>query len=79
MELPVICQKSPYAVEVEAGKNYWWCTCGLSKNQPFCDSSHKGSGFKSHMFTATKTETVYLCGCKHTSNKPFCDGTHSSV
>jgi CDGSH-type Zn-finger protein len=79
MELPHICQKSPMPVEVEAGKKYWWCSCGLSKNQPHCDGSHKGTGLKSCMFEATETKTVYLCGCKHTKNPPFCDGTHSSL
>ncbi|MGD9871157.1 MAG: CDGSH iron-sulfur domain-containing protein [Thauera sp.] len=76
---PHIAQKAPYAVEVEAGKKYFWCACGHSKNQPFCDGSHKGTGFAPTAFTAEKTDTVYLCGCKHTANAPYCDGTHTKL
>lgn len=74
-----IAQKSPYAVELEAGKKYFWCACGLSKNQPFCDGSHKGSGITPTAFTADKTGTAFLCGCKHTANAPYCDGTHKAL
>eukprot|EP00049_Salpingoeca_infusionum_P007407 m.120278 g.120278 ORF g.120278 m.120278 type:complete len:138 (+) comp13685_c0_seq1:2113-2526(+) len=63
-------------VDLEEGKTYYWCTCGKSKNQPFCDGSHKGTGFKPKAFTAEKTETRGLCMCKATKNAPFCDGTH---
>jgi len=75
----VIPQKQPYAVDVDAGKTYYWCQCGRSKNQPFCDGSHKGTRFEPLALTAEKTETVYLCGCKHTGNKPFCDGSHKKL
>ena len=74
-----IAQKAPYPVEVEAGETYYWCACGHSKNQPFCDGSHQGTGFEPVAFTAEKSEIAYLCGCKRTANKPFCDGTHSSL
>lgn len=74
-----IAQKTPYAVEVEAGETYYWCACGHSKNQPFCDGSHQGTGFEPVAFTAEKSETAYLCGCKRTANKPLCDGTHTSL
>ena len=74
-----IAQKSPYPVNVEAGRKYAWCACGRSKTQPFCDGSHKTTSLNPVVFTAEKSETVYLCGCKHTANKPFCDGTHSSL
>lgn len=70
-------QNKPYAVDVEAGETYYWCACGRSKNQPYCDGSHKDTGFKPTAFTAGKTEKAYLCGCKKTANAPFCDGTHS--
>lgn len=72
-------QKSPYAVDVEEGKSYFWCACGRSNKQPFCDGSHQGSEFQPVKFTAEKTGKVFLCGCKHTSNKPFCDGTHNKL
>ena len=69
-------QKKPYAVEVEEGKTYYWCACGLSKAQPFCDGSHKTTDFEPVAFTAEATETTFLCGCKATKNEPFCDSTH---
>ncbi len=75
----VIVQKSPYATPVEAGKTYYWCACGRSKTQPFCDGSHKGTEFEPVAFTADKTDTVYLCGCKRTATPPFCDGTHKKL
>ena len=71
-----IAQNSPYPVEVEAGKTYYWCACGQSKNQPYCDGSHQGTNFQPVAFTADKTDKVYLCGCKKTGNQPFCDGSH---
>ena len=76
---PDIPQKAPYPVTLEAGKTYYWCSCGKSKNQPFCDGSHKGSEFVPQQTKAEKTETVYLCGCKMSAKKPFCDGTHSKL
>ena len=78
-EEAVIAQKQPYAVDVEAGKTYYWCRCGRSKNQPFCDGLHKDTGFEPVAFTAEKTETVYLCGCKRTGSQPFCDGSHEGL
>ncbi len=75
----LIPQKKPYAVDVVAGKTYYWCACGRSKNQPFCDGSHKVTSFQPVAFTAEKTETVHLCGCKQTANQPFCDGTHQKL
>ena len=79
MSEPTIAQKSPYPVAVEAGKSYYWCSCGLSDTQPFCNGAHKGSGMTPVKYEATETKTVYLCGCKHTKNPPFCDGTHKSL
>jgi len=77
MSEPVSPQNAPYAVEVEAGETYYWCACGRSKNQPYCDGSHQGTDFQPVAFTAEKTETAYLCGCKKTGNQPFCDGSHN--
>lgn len=76
---PHIAQKSPYAVDVEAGKSYWFCACGKSAGQPFCDGSHKGSTFTPKEYKATKAETVYFCGCKHSGNGITCDGTHQKL
>ncbi|MDX1592859.1 MAG: CDGSH iron-sulfur domain-containing protein [Gammaproteobacteria bacterium] len=75
----VIAQKGPFAVEVEAGKSYFWCACGRSSTQPFCDGKHKETGLTPVKFTAEKTETVYLCGCKRTATPPFCNGMHKSL
>ncbi len=72
-------QKFPFAVEVKVGKSYYWCSCGKSKSQPFCDGSHKGSEFTPIEFKATVSETVYFCGCKQSALQPLCDGSHSSV
>lgn len=79
MKEPVIAQKSSYQVELEEGKTYYWCSCGRSKNQPFCDGSHEGTEFKPVAFTAEKTGTVALCGCKHTANPPYCNETHRKL
>lgn len=76
---PRIAQKSPIAVDVEAGKSYWYCTCGNSKNQPFCDGGHQGTDFLPKEYKAEKSETVYFCGCKHSSNGMTCDGTHQKL
>ena len=76
---PEIAQKSPYAVEVEIGKSYYWCSCGKSKNQPFCDGAHQGSEFTPVVYNATEKKTVYFCGCKQSANQPLCDGAHSSL
>lgn len=74
---PVSPQLSPYAVDLEEGRMYAWCSCGKSARQPFCDGSHKDTDFQPVTFKAERTETVYLCGCKQTSDHPFCDGSHN--
>jgi CDGSH-type Zn-finger protein len=78
-KLPIIVQKAPFKVNVQAGEKYFWCSCGLSKNQPFCDSSHKGSGFKPSFFEASESKTIYFCGCRHSKKGAICDGSHNSL
>ena len=76
MDEPVIAQKAPYAVAVEAGQDYFWCRCGRSTRQPFCDGAHKGSGLTPLKFHAEESKTLYLCGCKHSQTALLCDGSH---
>jgi CDGSH-type Zn-finger protein len=78
MAEPTIAQKSPYAIELAPG-DYWWCACGRSKRQPFCDGSHKPTGFTPKKFTVTEVQKVWLCGCKHSAQAPFCDSTHRTL
>lgn len=78
MNTPHVCQKSPKVEEVEPG-TYWWCSCGLSASQPFCDGSHKGKGFSSVKVEITEKRKVAWCMCKHTANPPFCDGSHAKL
>lgn len=78
MAEPEIAQKSPYGEELEAG-NYFWCACGKSAKQPFCDGSHKGSEFTPLKVELAESKKVFLCGCKMTKNPPYCDGTHNSL
>ena len=79
MSTPEIAQKAPYAVDVEAGKSYWWCSCGKSASQPFCDGSHKGSEFSPVEHKPTESGTVYFCGCKNSANGVLCDGSHKAL
>lgn len=79
MSEPKIASRTPYPVDVEAGKDYSWCACGQSRNQPFCDGSHKGTAFIPYRFTAEQTGKIYLCGCKRTGNRPMCDGSHKKL
>ena len=79
MTTPIVAQKAPYAQAVEAGKTYYWCACGHSAEQPFCDGSHKTVGLAPTPFVAQKSATAYLCGCKQSKNAPYCDGTHQSL
>jgi CDGSH-type Zn-finger protein len=78
MSEPDMPQKAPYIVDLEPG-TYWWCSCGKSKNQPFCDGSHQGTEFSPVEFSVDKPGKQYLCGCKRTAKPPFCDGTHNKL
>lgn len=79
MTKPVIVDRKPVKVDLEANETYHWCSCGKSANQPFCDGSHRGTSFTPHAFTAEESGEAYLCLCKHTKNPPFCDGTHAKL
>lgn len=78
-DLPTIAAKAPIKVTLQTGKDYWFCACGKSASQPFCDGSHKGTTFAPKKFTAEKDGDAWLCQCKHTGNAPFCDGTHKTL
>jgi CDGSH-type Zn-finger protein len=79
MDEPVCTQKAPYVADVEEGKTYYYCTCGKSAKQPFCDGTHKGSAFTAHAWTAEKTGKAYFCGCRTSKNSPLCDGAHKEL
>ena len=74
-----VAAKAPIAVETKAGQSYWWCACGLSKRQPFCDGSHKPTAFVPQEYKAPKDQTVYFCACKQSNGAPLCDGTHRQL
>ncbi|GAB4389367.1 CDGSH iron-sulfur domain-containing protein [Albidovulum sp.] len=76
---PLIAAKAPARVELTEGKSYFWCRCGRSQNQPFCDGSHKGTDLTPLKFTAEKTGPAFLCQCKATDNAPFCSGAHKTL
>jgi CDGSH-type Zn-finger protein len=78
MSEPTIAATQPVVMELEAG-DYWYCTCGLSSNQPFCNGAHKDTDFTPMKFTLAEKKQVALCQCKHTGNAPFCDGSHAKL
>ncbi|HID68582.1 MAG TPA: CDGSH iron-sulfur domain-containing protein [Roseibacterium sp.] len=78
-DTPNIAQKAPYPVEVTAGKSYFWCSCGRSAKQPFCDGSHKDTDFTPVKYTAEADKKVFFCGCKASGKSPLCDGSHSKL
>ncbi len=78
MAKPTIAEKKSKMLEMKAGE-YWWCACGKSKNQPFCDGSHQGSEFSPMQVKLDEDQTVFWCQCKMSNNKPFCDGTHKTL
>jgi CDGSH-type Zn-finger protein len=79
MDTPEIGGRKPLPINVEAGNSYWWCACGRSKSQPFCDGSHKGTGFTPREWKAETTGEVWFCTCKRTKTPPLCDGSHKTV
>ena len=79
MSTPDIPQKTPLPVDVEEGRKYFWCSCGKSDRQPFCDGSHQGTQFLPLTYVAETTRTLYFCACKHTRGAPLCDGSHNSL
>ena len=78
-EMPEIGGRAPIPFEVEIGKSYWWCACGRSKTQPFCDGSHKVTSFTPIEFKAEKSEKTFFCTCKRSAKKPLCDGSHKRL
>ncbi|NKB63262.1 MAG: CDGSH iron-sulfur domain-containing protein [Gammaproteobacteria bacterium] len=79
MNDPLRASETPYAIEVEAGQSYFWCACGRSNKQPFCDGSHKNTAFSPQKYVAIETKRVFFCGCKSTNNQPLCDGSHKKT
>ena len=76
---PIIATRTPFATDVEAGKDYYWCSCGRSQAQPFCDGGHQGTTLTSIKYTAQESKTVYFCGCKQSAAGQLCDGSHQNL
>lgn len=78
MDLPKIAQKFPFVINEKCGKKAF-CTCGLSQKQPYCDGSHKGTGFSPELIDITENRKVAWCGCKRSAKGSFCDGSHKNL
>ncbi|MEO1108852.1 MAG: CDGSH iron-sulfur domain-containing protein [Pseudomonadota bacterium] len=78
-DAPIIAKKEPVPIDVVEGKTYFWCACGRSAKQPFCDGSHKGTDFEPLKYTAESNKKVFFCCCKHSQKAPLCDGSHSKI
>ena len=78
-ETPIIAQKAPFKTDVESGKTYFWCSCGKSAKQPFCDGSHKGTDHTPEKYVAEKDGAIFFCGCKHSGKGALCDGSHNKL
>ncbi|MSU23977.1 MAG: CDGSH iron-sulfur domain-containing protein [Opitutus sp.] len=78
MSQPIIAQKAPMVKDTAPG-TYWWCTCGASKSQPFCDGSHKGTAFSPLQVEVAEQKTIAWCACKHSGNGAACDGSHKKL
>ena len=76
---PQIAFRYPSDVFLEAGKTYYWCACGRSRTEPFCDGSHAGTNILPVLYQVSASKTVYLCQCKYTKNPPICDGSHTDL
>jgi len=79
LDLPKVAARQPAFVKLTKGQRIFWCTCGLSTSQPFCDGKHKGTEFSPLRYIAEKDEEVFLCQCKYAKKVPFCDGSHSKA
>ena len=79
MTEPAVAGSAPIGVDVEAGRSYFWCSCGKSQKQPFCDGSHKGTAFTPTQYKATASGKAWFCACKSTRNPPLCDGSHKTL
>ncbi len=79
MNKPECPQTDPVEVNVKAGESYWWCACGRSQSQPFCDGSHAGTGFEPQEYVAKRDRALWFCACKQTKKGPFCDGSHNRL